>query len=428
MTSRRIAISAVLAAIIAIAAGWLLWGRDDAAPVSADMPAPSAPASVQETSAPSAPAVPASTSQTTPAQTAPAAQVVAPSEPATPAAPAAPATTTSTAAPAPATPAADAAGRDVLVKAPDADVAPVAAPATGSVPTPTAPSFDIVRVNPRGDTVVAGRAEPGSDVVLRDGGTEIGRARADDRGEWVILPDKPLNRGTRELDLDATLPGGAHVKSDDVVMLVVPDDAPEAATATVADRGEAAPPATQEQPLAVLVPRDGDGVGRLLQRSDPDAAGVSQGPLSLEVIDYDAEGRVSLSGRAKAGSEVRIYLDNDLIATARPDPDRGGLWVVTPEGRIPEGKAMLRLDLIDGDGTVLARLETPFSRAASPMLLPEGQTYVVIQPGDYLWRIARATYGQGLRYTTIFEANRDQIRNPDLIYPGQVFVLPEGQS
>ncbi|GGB25586.1 peptidoglycan-binding protein LysM [Tistrella bauzanensis] len=316
----------------------------------------------------------------------------------------------------------------MLVKAPDADMAPVAAPATGSVPTPLAPSFDIVRVNPRGDTVVAGRAEPGSDVVLRDGGTEIGRARADDRGEWVILPDKPLNRGTRELDLDATLPGGAHVKSDDVVMLVVPDDAPEAATATVADRGEAVPPATQEQPLAVLVPRDGDGVGRLLQRSDPDAAGVSQGPLSLEVIDYDAEGRVSLSGRAKAGSEVRIYLDNDLIATARPDPDRGGLWVVTPEGRIPEGKATLRLDLIDGDGTVLARLETPFSRAASPMLLPEGQTYVVIQPGDYLWRIARATYGQGLRYTTIFEANRDQIRNPDLIYPGQVFVLPEGQS
>ncbi|MFD0390353.1 hypothetical protein ACFQ4K_25145 [Tistrella bauzanensis] len=53
---------------------------------------------------------------------------------------------------------------------------------------------------------------------------------------------------------------------------------------------------------------------------------MSQGPLSLEVIDYDAEGRVSLSGRAKAGSEVRIYLDNDLIATARPDPDRGGLW------------------------------------------------------------------------------------------------------
>ncbi|MFD0390352.1 hypothetical protein ACFQ4K_25140 [Tistrella bauzanensis] len=95
---------------------------------------------------------------------------------------------------------------------------------------------------------MAGRAEPGSDVVLRDGGTEIGRARADDRGEWVILPDKPLNRGTRELDLDATLPGGAHVKSDDVVMLVVPDDAPEAATATVADRGEAVPPATQEQP------------------------------------------------------------------------------------------------------------------------------------------------------------------------------------
>lgn len=61
-------------------------------------------------------------------------------------------------------------------------------------------------------------------------------------------------------------------------------------------------------------------------------------------------------------------------------------------------------------------------------MLPEGQRYVVIQPGDYLWKIARRTYGQGIRYLTIFEANREQIRDPDLIYPGQVFVLPEGKK
>lgn len=402
MTSRNIAIIAVLAAIIAAIAGWLIWGGDAEDKAVATAPVPAAPASAAPAATP-APA--ASAPQASPPQAA--APQASAAQASTPQA-AAPET-----APSAAAPAAGSTGRDVLVKpATPEPAAPATAP--GAVAEPAAPSFDIVRVNPRGDTVVAGRAEPNAEVVLRDGGTEIGRARADERGEWVILPEKPLNRGNRELDLEATLPGGAKVKSKDVVVLAVPDTAPQASA------GDAKP--QPEQPMAVLMPRDGDGTGRLLQRSDP--TGVSEGPLSLEVIDYDDQGRVSLSGRARAGKEVRIYLDNDLIATARPDPDRGGIWVVTPEGRIPEGKATLRVDLVDEGGKVLARLETPFSRAASPMMLPEGQTYVVIQPGDYLWRIARATYGQGIRYTTIFEANRDQIRNPDLIYPGQVFVLP----
>ena len=54
-------------------------------------------------------------------------------------------------------------------------------------------------------------------------------------------------------------------------------------------------------------------------------------------------------------------------------------------------------------------------------------TSVIIRKGDSLWRVARRNYGQGIRYTTIFEANRDQIKNPRLIYPGQVLKVPEEQ-
>ena len=50
---------------------------------------------------------------------------------------------------------------------------------------------------------------------------------------------------------------------------------------------------------------------------------------------------------------------------------------------------------------------------------------VIIQPGDYLWRIARERYGSGIQYTLIYEANKDQIRDPDLIYPGQIFEVPK---
>ena len=49
---------------------------------------------------------------------------------------------------------------------------------------------------------------------------------------------------------------------------------------------------------------------------------------------------------------------------------------------------------------------------------------VVIQPGNNLWRISRVIYGRGVEYSVIYEANRDQIRDPDLIYPGQIFTTP----
>ena len=51
-----------------------------------------------------------------------------------------------------------------------------------------------------------------------------------------------------------------------------------------------------------------------------------------------------------------------------------------------------------------------------------------VQPGATLWAIAEERYGAGILYVTVFEANRDRIRNPDLIYPGQVFILPEDEN
>ena len=74
-------------------------------------------------------------------------------------------------------------------------------------------------------------------------------------------------------------------------------------------------------------------------------------------------------------------------------------------------------------GQVVARIELPFIRAVPIMGLPK-DSVVIIQPGNNLWRIASRVYGSGFRYTEIYQANSDQIRDPDLIYPGQVFGLP----
>ena len=68
---------------------------------------------------------------------------------------------------------------------------------------------------------------------------------------------------------------------------------------------------------------------------------------------------------------------------------------------------------------------TPLSDGGSPstLVLPKTVT-AVVSPGDSLWRISRNAYGAGMRYAVVYKANQNQIRNPDRIYPGQIFVLP----
>jgi nucleoid-associated protein YgaU len=110
-----------------------------------------------------------------------------------------------------------------------------------------------------------------------------------------------------------------------------------------------------------------------------------------------------------------------LIGRAGSDGD--GRWHLSPEQPVEPGRYTLRADQVDGAGKVTARAETPFQMAdLPPDLGPERS--VVVQPGNSLWRIARRTYGAGIQYTVIYEANLDQIRDPDLIYPGQIFALP----
>jgi nucleoid-associated protein YgaU len=51
-------------------------------------------------------------------------------------------------------------------------------------------------------------------------------------------------------------------------------------------------------------------------------------------------------------------------------------------------------------------------------------TTTTVSRGDSLWRLSQLTYGAGTRYAVIYKANREQIRNPNRIYPGQILVLP----
>lgn len=146
--------------------------------------------------------------------------------------------------------------------------------------------------------------------------------------------------------------------------------------------------------------------------------------LSLDTVDYDDKGKVAVGGKAPEGSRVQLYLDNKPVGGA--DPDKKGIWRVELGEKVKPKRYRMRIDQIGPEGRVVARIESPFFPAGPISGLPR-DAVVFVQPGNSLWRIARRTYGGGVQYTLIYEANRDQIRDPDLIYPGQVFVLPKGQ-
>lgn len=258
---------------------------------------------------------------------------------------------------------------------------------------PTLPNFDVVRVDAKGNTVMAGRALPGSTVIILDGEKEIGKVTADKNGEWVFTPDAPLPPGTRQLSLRMIGPDGKTKNSDRVVVMSVPESGGEV--------------------LIVEQGRDG-GKSRVLQ-----GTGAAGGPLTVETADYDSTGKISLSGKAEPGSTVQVYLDNEFIG--RAVADQKGMWDVEAPGKATAGNHTVRVDQVGANNSVLARVEVPFP--VNPDQLNDRDEVTIVK-GNSLWRIARRVYGQGMMYTVIFEANKAQIKDPNLIYPGQVFSLP----
>lgn len=286
-----------------------------------------------------------------------------------------------------------------------------AGPPTAQAPASAVPlpSFDVARIGTDGRAVIAGRAAPNARIVLLDGGKEIAKGTSDSRGEWVIiLQEPPLAVGQHELRVVQHIEGRAPLTSEQAVVAVVPE--PPAANAPAVPRAET---------LVMISPPA--GAATLVQ--PPSAAGLPKSAdLSVSTLDYDDGGHVTVSGLAAPGTVVRAYVNDRMVAEGRAASD--GRWRLKPADPIGEGKHLLRLDRIATDGKPVARLELPFDRVVvAPVSSSDGRRLHIVK-GDNLWNIAQAHYGAGWRHTIIFAANKDQVKNPHLIYPGQILSLP----
>ncbi len=209
---------------------------------------------------------------------------------------------------------------------------------------------------------------------------------------------------------------------------------PQPAETTVAETAPA-PEATAEPNVADAPVEDAPAQVAVLKSTSEGvellnpATPVIDNSVALDTISYADNGDVLLSGRAKGDTRnVRAYLNNTAIADFPVSAD--GRWGGTVKG-IAAGIYTLRVDGLAASGSVTHRLETPFKRESQTVLAEATQDLegpikaITVQKGATLWAIARDRYGDGLLYVRVFDANRNAIRDPDLIYPGQVFDLPD---
>lgn len=247
--------------------------------------------------------------------------------------------------------------------------------------------------------MIAGRAPPGSEVAVAEAGRIIGKVEADTAGQFVLVPGQPLAAGARALTLDARLPDGKAIQGSEKVVVVVPKT-------------------NTGPPVALL---DSPTMPRLLELPLPPTPGKVSS-VGLDLLQYGQHGAITFAGHAPPDADLRIYLDNRAIGDTRADA--AGHWSLTFNGPLASGMHQLRIDELSTSGKVLARIALPFERQELPASEVTAGNLVVVQPGQCLWLIAQHVYGTGVRYTLIFQANRDQIRNPALIYPGQIFAVP----
>ncbi|ESY67961.1 hypothetical protein X743_26515 [Mesorhizobium sp. LNHC252B00] len=206
---------------------------------------------------------------------------------------------------------------------------------------------------------------------------------------------------------------------------------------------------------------------------------MSEPKIVVEAVEIDGN-KIFVAGLSDPGRKVRAYANDILLGDAQTSPN--GHFLVEATRDIPVGSYTIHVDGLDADGVkVVARAAVPFERepgesiaavapaelkpaepaaaeapaapaaeaaapaapaseapavvvaATPPTDVPEtvapklehADGAVIIHRHDTLWRISRRVYGHGMRYSTIYLANQDQISDPDRIWPGQVFKVPE---
>ena len=289
--------------------------------------------------------------------------------------------------------------------------------------------IDLAQVRPDGNAVFAGKAPPGAEVTVFEGEIVLGTTTADASGEWVIVPEKALGTGEHLISVGAKTEGGDADIADVTLAIKV---------------GET----TDEQPLVALLPQTETEIPQLLQSPDDQAETAQQiviaeradapataeeamaadpamavaGPaIAPRSLSWKEGGALTVSGVSRGGVSVRATAAGNGFGAA--DIGADGAWQVTGRVDLDRARRVMLFALVDEAGTTVATYELPVATRDLSQGL-DGSRLVIVQQGDALWRIAYRSYGEGIKYVDIVRRNAAAINDPDLIFPNQIFAIP----
>lgn len=278
-------------------------------------------------------------------------------------------------------------------------------------------ALDSIAYDEAGEVTVAGRAQPGTTIRGYLDNAAVGDAAVAEDGQWRLMLPETVEAGVYTLRIDQLGPDGvvmARVESpfkrEDRAALVAAMGTtaePTADTPTSDAPGEPAPDA--RQPLA-------DAPVETAEAAPTDDPAPSE-----DVTDGQAEPAVTDTAEVET-AEIDTAETEDAQA-----PSEEGTSEDTTPADVPSDA--VELAETTPQDAAEPQVETPEPQP-EPQPDPDAQpdpaiSVVTVQPGSTLWAIARDQYGEPTLYVQVFEANRDKIRDPDMIYPGQVFNLPE---
>ncbi|TCL96733.1 LysM domain-containing protein [Rhizobium sp. PP-WC-2G-219] len=300
--------------------------------------------------------------------------------------------------------------------APSGEAAAPSSTATPAAPAETAdgtdtPSFDVLRVEPDGSTVIAGRAEPNSKLEIVNGNAVVGTADVGGTGDFAAVFDKPLPPGDYQLTLRSTTPSGAVTASDEVATVSIPKVDNGQLLAMVTKPGEASRILTAPSELAApaetapaapsgAAPAAGDQAA--LQTPAPttsvpapangapspgtsapgtsapgtsapgtSAPGTPASPVAVSAVEIEGR-KLFVAGTARPGSTVRIYADDQLVGEGKADAQ--GRFVIDGELSLSVGQHVIRVDMVGADGKVQMRAAVPFERPEGDQISAVAQT------------------------------------------------------
>ncbi len=243
---------------------------------------------------------------------------------------------------------------------------------------------------------------------------QLSHARATVQAEANAVAPAPAV-SPRAPDIEETVPAFDVARVERTGDAVIAGRAAPGATVELLRNGESLDRAVADQSgqFVMTPPRLPAGNYALTLRSrDPDGKQT----LSKQSVAVALADTAPSSGAIQAHAELPSTAAGTTAANRSPGQAAGSSPAAPPSQPV--------LQLAKQQDAAVSTAATPLSDGSPPSTVTPRKSTTVVSRGDSLWSISRLTYGEGTRYALVYRANRDRIRNPDRIYPGQVFVLP----